>query len=226
MNAFSRSQSGLFGQVSGRVSAPNFLSQGYDSDTSSISSMSSTFSNNPPQQVSDELSFGREAAEAESFGEEVSGSLMTTPELGPLAVGAAIGKAAGEGINDIETSSSLVSNQSQFNLNSQQPGIFADSQAKQIQSWNENQIGSIKSAGSMGANFGILGQVIGHAIGESNSTSIPQQELDTVWTANGKIDPMSDNFNITNDASSIPASQMQNGFETSPTSTAEDTSTQ
>jgi len=163
-----------------------------------------------------------EAETAEAAGVETAGA-GAVEMAGPFAAAWAVGKAIGGTITDVETQSSQNALTQQTLLNRQVPFMAGAETVNNVAAWNQNQIQNTKLAGDVGSNFGILGQVIGHAIGSLSEQQIPQSLLNTAWSAQGKIDPLSDNVNVTNTSASISPNEMTNGEQTSETSNAIDT---
>lgn len=165
---------------------------------------------------------------ANTIGEELpeAEAVASDTPLAPFVAAWGIGKAVGEGINDMEIQSQNQNLIQQTLNNKMVPGMANFLNVSNIEQWNQSQIANTRAIGSFGSNFGILGQVIGHLAGESMESQIPQSELNTAWSAAGKIDPTSDNVNITNDALSIPSSAISEGEQQSEDSNALDVTPQ
>lgn len=145
--------------------------------------------------------------------------------FGPVGIGMMLAKQAGDTINDLQTTNLTNQNTAQFTANMTGGfGIGYQQQANMVREWNQSQIADFKTSGEIASWFSPLAVGITDAIDRANLDQIPQKDLDTAWTSFGRIDPQSDNVNITFSSSSINPSEMTDGEQTSTTTNSIDTS--
>lgn len=168
-----------------------------------------------------DLSSGIDTEEAMATTTDAALEGLSFSAAGPLAAAWAISKTIGEGVSNMEYQSSLNDLTTQTINNMSTPGLTTLN-AEKISQWNSTQLTTQKSYADIGANFGLLGEIIGRAVGSPQQ--IPQSMLNTAYSQDGRIDPFSDSVNISQDSGSIPSYEMGSDGQTSEDSNALDIS--
>nr|WPV63630.1 MAG: hypothetical protein [Wufeng shrew polycipivirus 5] len=137
-------------------------------------------------------------------GVKVGTSLATSAISGPVAAAAAISQAVGEGINSIQTGQMNTQISKDYARNATQHAPNADLNANLIKSQQENTRNYAAAGGSIGALFGPVGALIGHAIGSSTSNS--KIDLNTTSSFGGRINA-SDSGIAASASTSAPTNQ-------------------
>lgn len=187
---------------------------------------------NPPEEF--EMSeMGESASTIASTVEETAAGLETAEAVAskfsigqPEIMGMIVAQQSGNAINESLSTSQTNKVNAQFSFNSSQGvGLGAQSHAAIIQQYYQNQANTVKAGGTIGSILGgPVGMMIGRGLASLGQTQIAQNLLNTAWSAGGRIDPQSDNVNISQSAASIPSSEMSNGAQISESSNAQDIS--
>lgn len=120
-------------------------------------------------------------------GTGVGATIGASAISGPAAALGAISQAVGEGVNSIQNSN--ISNQisKDYSQNIRQHGVNVGLNSDLIKLSQENTRNYASAGGSIGALFGPIGALVGHAIGSSvSNTSL---NLNTAASFKGMIDP-------------------------------------
>lgn len=184
--------------------------------------------NPPPAYTEEDTNPVEEAAEAGPEGLEeaeavTSGAISGMSEAAlPLLAAHQFQTGIGDLIINSHFNTEQTNNLNQLYQNQQTGGALAAQNAQRAYEWNAQQNENAKTTAETGNQFGLVGTLIGSLIGDSDRTALPQDLRDTAYSQYGRIDPTSDGVATTLDASSIPQNEIQNGVQTSESSSSID----
>lgn len=113
---------------------------------------------------------------------------------------------------------------SQFQSNTRSPGLNSGLNASLIAQHNMQNAKLIDAGGSIGSTLGPLGMLMGRSIASNFTSDISMNTLDTAYSAYGRINPQSDNVNITQSSLGVSDEDYANGAQATAASSSQDSS--
>lgn len=167
-----------------------------------------------------------EAAEASEAIEAVTDTAEAVETGATGGAGAALmaSQMAAQGVNSYLTADVEQGITGQYQSNARSPGLNSGLNASLIAQHNMQNAKMIDAGGSIGSLLGPLGMLAGRSIASSFTSDISFNTLDTAYSAYGRINPQTDNVNITQSSLGVSNENFASGSQMSAATSSQDTS--